>query len=58
MKYKKYFKDSINIAEIGLGAWQLGQNSGWKSMTETEVVQFINIIFKYSMVDIYLLRIW
>jgi aryl-alcohol dehydrogenase-like predicted oxidoreductase len=42
MKYKKYIKDTINISEIGLGAWQLGQNSGWKSMTEMEAVKLVH----------------
>ena len=42
MKYKKYIKDSIKISEIGLGAWQLGQNSGWKSMTEIEAVRLVH----------------
>ncbi|MFD1316451.1 aldo/keto reductase [Namhaeicola litoreus] len=42
MKYKKFIKNSVNISEIGLGAWQLGQNSGWKSMTEKEAVQLVH----------------
>jgi aryl-alcohol dehydrogenase-like predicted oxidoreductase len=42
MKYRKFIKDSINISEIGLGAWQLGQNSGWKSMTETEALKLVH----------------
>lgn len=42
MKYKKYIKDSVNISEIGLGTWQLGQNSGWKSMTETEAIKLVH----------------
>ena len=42
MKYNKYIKDSINVSEIGLGAWQLGQNSGWKSMTEIEAIQLVH----------------
>lgn len=42
MKYRKYIKDSINISEIGLGAWQLGQNSGWKSMTEIEAIKLVH----------------
>jgi aryl-alcohol dehydrogenase-like predicted oxidoreductase len=42
MKYKKYIKDAINISEIGLGAWQLGQNSGWKNMTETEAIRLVH----------------
>ena len=42
MKYKNYIKDSIPISEIGLGAWQLGQNSGWKSMTEIEAIKLVH----------------
>ena len=43
MKYKKYIKGSINISEIGLGAWQLGHNSGWKSITENEALNLVHI---------------
>ncbi len=42
MKYNPYLKDAIKISEIGLGAWQLGQNSGWKSMTENEAIQLVH----------------
>ncbi|MBU2526939.1 MAG: aldo/keto reductase [Bacteroidetes bacterium] len=42
MKYKKYFKGAINVSEIGFGAWQLGQNSGWKSMTEAEAINLVH----------------
>ncbi len=42
MKYKKYIKDSINISKIGLGSWQLGQNSGWQSMTEIEAIKLVH----------------
>ncbi len=42
MKYKKFIKGSINTSEIGLGAWQLGQNSGWKSMTETDAIKLVH----------------
>lgn len=42
MKYKKYIKNTVNISEIGLGTWQLGQNSGWKSMTETDAIQLVH----------------
>jgi aryl-alcohol dehydrogenase-like predicted oxidoreductase len=48
MKYKKYIKDSINISEIGLGAWQLGQNSGWKSMTENEAIKLVHKSLDYG----------
>lgn len=42
MKYRKYIKDSIKISEIGLGAWQLGHNSGWKSMTENQAIELVH----------------
>jgi aryl-alcohol dehydrogenase-like predicted oxidoreductase len=42
MKYRRYIKNTIEISEIGLGAWQLGQNSGWKSMTENEAIQLVH----------------
>ena len=41
MKYKKYIKDSIKVSEIGLGAWQLGYNSGWQSMSENEAIKLV-----------------
>lgn len=41
MKYNTFIKDSIQISEIGLGAWQLGQNSGWKSITEQEAIHLV-----------------
>jgi aryl-alcohol dehydrogenase-like predicted oxidoreductase len=31
MKYNRYIKDSALVSEIGLGAWQLGNNSGWRA---------------------------
>ena len=48
MKYKKYIKDAIKISEIGLGAWQLGQNSGWKSMTESEALRLVHRSLDYG----------
>lgn len=42
MKYKQYIKNDTKISEIGLGAWQLGQNSGWKSMTEHEAIKLVH----------------
>jgi aryl-alcohol dehydrogenase-like predicted oxidoreductase len=38
MKYRKYIKDSVDVSEVGLGAWQLGQNSGWSSKAEKEEI--------------------
>ncbi len=41
MKYNRYFSGSIPVSEIGLGAWQLGQDSGWKSMSESEAINMV-----------------
>ena len=48
MKYKKYINESIKVSEIGLGAWQLGQNSGWKSMTESEAIKLVHRSLDYG----------
>ena len=36
MRYNRYTKSSPKVSEIGLGAWQLGIESGWKGLTEEE----------------------
>jgi aryl-alcohol dehydrogenase-like predicted oxidoreductase len=36
MKYNSYIKGGIPVSEIGLGAWQIAKNSGWRDMTEKE----------------------
>lgn len=41
MKYNKNIKESPLISEIGLGAWQLGENSGWQSMSENEAIDMV-----------------
>ena len=41
MNYNRYIKDSIKISEIGLGAWQLGNNSGWQSMSERDAIELV-----------------
>jgi len=41
MKYNKYIKESPLVSEIGLGAWQLGENSGWQSMSEKEAIDMV-----------------
>ncbi len=48
MKYKKYTRASIAVSEIGLGAWQLGQNAGWKSMTEAEAIELVHKSLDYG----------
>ena len=42
MKYNRYINDVPKVSEIGLGAWQLGINSGWKSMTEKEAIYMVH----------------
>jgi aryl-alcohol dehydrogenase-like predicted oxidoreductase len=41
MKYNKYIEKSPLVSEIGLGGWQLGENSGWKSMPENEALDLV-----------------
>lgn len=43
MQYKKYTKQAPLISEIGLGAWQLGNNSGWKGMTEKQAIDMVHM---------------
>jgi aryl-alcohol dehydrogenase-like predicted oxidoreductase len=40
--YNKIIKDAPPVSEIGLGAWQLGENSGWKGMTEKEAIALVH----------------
>ena len=42
MKYNKYIKESAAVSEIGLGAWQLGADSGWRRMSEKEAVEMVH----------------
>jgi aryl-alcohol dehydrogenase-like predicted oxidoreductase len=42
MKYKTYTRQSPPASEIGLGAWQLGVNSGWRGMTEDEAIRMVH----------------
>ena len=42
MKYNRFTKHSPLVSEIGLGAWQLGVNSGWQSMSEKEAIAMVH----------------
>ncbi|MBW6490892.1 MAG: aldo/keto reductase [Lentimicrobium sp.] len=42
MKYNRLIEQSPFVSEIGLGAWQLGINSGWKGMTEKEAIEMVH----------------
>ena len=41
MKYNEYIKQSTLVSEMGLGAWQLGANSGWKRMSEKDAIDMV-----------------
>jgi len=41
MKYKKLISGAPPVSEIGLGAWQLGESSDWKSPSEEEAIELV-----------------
>ena len=48
MKYNRYIRNSVPVSEIGLGAWQLGNKSGWQSMSEKEAVELVGKSIDYG----------
>ncbi len=48
MKYKRYIRDAPLVSEIGLGTWQLGQNSGWRAMSEKDAVELVKKSLEYG----------
>lgn len=48
MKYNKYIKDATPVSEIGLGAWQLGNNSGWQGMSESDAIALVDKSLEYG----------
>ena len=48
MKYNRYIRNSVPVSEIGLGAWQLGNESGWQSMSEKEAVELVEKSIDYG----------
>lgn len=48
MNYKKFIKDSVLVSEIGLGAWQLGNHSGWQPVSEMGAVQLVEKSLEYG----------
>jgi aryl-alcohol dehydrogenase-like predicted oxidoreductase len=42
MNYRRLIEQAPPVSEIGLGAWQLGVNSGWKGMTEDEATALVH----------------
>jgi aryl-alcohol dehydrogenase-like predicted oxidoreductase len=48
MNYKKYINNSPLVSEIGLGAWQLGLNSGWQSISEKDAIGIVEKSLEYG----------
>jgi aryl-alcohol dehydrogenase-like predicted oxidoreductase len=48
MKYNKYIKDTPLVSEIGLGAWQLGDDSSWQGMSEKDAVNMVHRSLEYG----------
>lgn len=48
MKYNQLIKKSPLVSEIGFGAWQLGSNSGWKSLSENEAITLVKKSIDYG----------
>lgn len=42
MKYNPFINNSPPVSEIGLGAWQLGENTGWESLSEKDAIELVN----------------
>ena len=42
MRYNKLVSQSPLVSEIGLGAWQLGVNSGWRGLSEEEAIDLVH----------------
>ena len=42
MNYQPLVSTSTHISEIGFGAWQLGQASGWKTVSEVEAIRMVH----------------
>lgn len=42
MRYRNLISNTPSVSEIGLGAWQLGANSGWSSVSETDAIKMVH----------------
>ena len=48
MKYNRYIQDAPLVSEIGLGAWQLGKQSGWRSMSGKDAIDIVKKALDYG----------
>jgi aryl-alcohol dehydrogenase-like predicted oxidoreductase len=42
MHYRTFLEGEIPVSEIGLGAWQLGEHSGWKNLSEDQAQKLVH----------------
>lgn len=48
MKYNKYIQNAPLVSEIGLGTWQLGNDTGWHSMSEKNALDIVERSLEYG----------
>lgn len=48
MKNNKFIKAAPLVSEIGLGAWQLGNDSSWQGMSEKDAVDLVHRSLDYG----------
>ena len=48
MKYNRYIQNAPLVSEIGLGGWQLGNDSGWQSMSEKDALDLVKRALEYG----------
>jgi aryl-alcohol dehydrogenase-like predicted oxidoreductase len=48
MKYNRFIKEAPLVSEIGLGAWQLGNASGWQSILEKDAISIVKEALDYG----------
>ena len=42
MDYRDYIKGDTQVSEIGFGAWQLGIDAGWTTLSEKEAIHLVH----------------
>lgn len=42
MEYRDYIKGDTQVSTIGLGAWQLGVDAGWTTLSEKEAIHLVH----------------
>ena len=42
MEYRDYIQGDTQVSTIGLGAWQLGVDAGWTTLSEKEAIRLVH----------------